>query len=182
MILLSIILTISKRQLEKNSFEILPGSGIEIRGCPLGPTYRYILYWLSDKLTSKRTSWNYAKLTSRQVLSKTVCQPLQVPRTLCCFFSFHQFEWNEHTKDDELELFWIINKFWMQIYTKPEYYWSCIAHMSAENYVELEQTWKYSSTQCCISFHPCRNIWKQIWPCHKIKIVKSTQGHHMKYC
>ena len=34
-------------------------------------------------------------------------------------------------------------------------------------YVELEQTWKYISTQCCISFHPCRSIWKQIWPCHK---------------
>ena len=34
-------------------------------------------------------------------------------------------------------------------------------------YVELEQTWKYISTQCCISFHPCRSIRKQIWPCHK---------------
>ena len=33
-------------------------------------------------------------------------------------------------------------------------------------YVELEQTWKYISTQCCISFHPCRSILKQIWPCH----------------
>ena len=27
-----------KRRLEKNSFEILPGSGIEMRGCPLAPT------------------------------------------------------------------------------------------------------------------------------------------------
>ena len=34
-------------------------------------------------------------------------------------------------------------------------------------YVELEQTWKYISTQCCISFHPCRSIRKQIWLCHK---------------
>ena len=34
-------------------------------------------------------------------------------------------------------------------------------------YVELEQTWKYISTQCYISFHPCRSIQKQIWPCHK---------------
>ena len=34
-------------------------------------------------------------------------------------------------------------------------------------YVELEPTWKYISTQCCISFHPCRSIQKQIWPCHK---------------
>ena len=48
-------------------------------------------------------------------------------------------------------------------------------------YVESEQTWKYISTQCCISFHPCRSILKQIWPCHK-KQSRSTQGHHMKYC
>ena len=32
---------------------------------------------------------------------------------------------------------------------------------------ELEQTWKYISTQCCTSFHPCRSILKQIWPCHE---------------
>ena len=77
-----------KRRLEKkkNSFEIFPGSGIEIRGYPLAPTYRYILYWLSSKLTSKMANWNYAKLAPGQVLSKTVCQPLQVPHTLCCFF------------------------------------------------------------------------------------------------
>ena len=86
MILLSTILTISKRWLDKNSFEILPGSGIEIRGYPLAPTYRYILYWLSGKLTSKRASWNYANLAPGQVLSKTICQPLQVSHTLCCFF------------------------------------------------------------------------------------------------
>ena len=109
MILLSTILTISKRRLEKNSFEILPGSGIEITGCPLAPTYRYILYWLSGKSTSKRASWNYAKLAPGQVLSKTICQPLQVP---------HQFEWNEHIKDNELELFWTLKTFWMSIYTK----------------------------------------------------------------
>ena len=39
-------------------------------------------------------------------------------------------------------------------------------------YAELKQTWKYISTQCCISFHPCRSIQKQIWPCHK-----NGQGH-----
>ena len=94
-------------RLEKNNFEILPGSWIEIRGCPLAHTYRYILYLLSGKLTSKRASWNYAKLAPVQVLSKTVCQPLQVPHTLVVF-SFHQFEWNEQTKDDEPELFWTI--------------------------------------------------------------------------
>ena len=33
-------------------------------------------------------------------------------------------------------------------------------------YAELEQAWKYM-TICCISFHPCRSIRKQIWPCHK---------------
>ena len=86
MILLSTILTISKRRPEKNSFEILPGSGIEIRGRLLAPTYRYILYCISGKLTSKRASWNYAKLALGQVLSKTVRQPLQVPHTLCWFF------------------------------------------------------------------------------------------------
>ena len=37
MILLSTILTISKRRPEKNSFEIPPDSGIEIRGCPFAP-------------------------------------------------------------------------------------------------------------------------------------------------
>ena len=46
-------------------------------------------------------------------------------------------------------------------------------------YAELEQSWKYISTQCCISFHPCKSIRKQIWPCHK-KWLRSTQGHHMK--
>ena len=48
------------------------------------------------------------------------------------------------------------------LYRSPECWW----------YVELEQTWKYKSTQCCISFHPCRSIRKQIWPCHK-----NGQGH-----
>ena len=33
-------------------------------------------------------------------------------------------------------------------------------------YAELEQPWKYMAI-CCISFHPCRSIMKQIWPCHK---------------
>ena len=33
-------------------------------------------------------------------------------------------------------------------------------------YAELEQAWKYM-TICCISFHPCRSIRKQIWPNHK---------------
>ena len=34
-------------------------------------------------------------------------------------------------------------------------------------YAELEQTWKYISTQCCMSLHACRSIRKQIWPRHK---------------
>ena len=44
-----------------------------------------------------------------------------------------------------------------------------VLHRSPEcwGYVELKQTWKYISTQCCISCHPCRSIRKQIWPCHK---------------
>ena len=29
-----------------------------------------------------------------------------------------------------------------------------------------EQAWKYM-TICCINFHLCRSIRKQIWPCHK---------------
>ena len=29
-----------------------------------------------------------------------------------------------------------------------------------------EQAWKYM-TICCINFHQCRSIRKQIWPCHK---------------
>ena len=33
-------------------------------------------------------------------------------------------------------------------------------------YAELEQAWKYK-TICCISFHSCRSIKKQIWPRHK---------------
>ena len=47
----------------------------------------------------------------------------------------------------------------MVMYRSPE----CIG------YAELEfswQPWKYM-TICCISFHPCRSITKQIWPCHK---------------
>ena len=42
------------------------------------------------------------------------------------------------------------------LYCSPE----CIA------YAELEQAWKYMTIRC-ISFHPCRSIRKQIWPCHK---------------
>ena len=47
---------------------------------------------------------------------------------------------------------------------------SLVLYRSPEcwGYVELEQTWKYISTQCCISFHPCRSIQTQIWPCRKI--------------
>ena len=48
-------------------------------------------------------------LTPGQVLSKIVCQPVQVPHTLCWVF-FSSIEWNEHTKGDELELFWTIKK------------------------------------------------------------------------
>ena len=33
-------------------------------------------------------------------------------------------------------------------------------------YAELEQAWKYMII-FCTSFHPCRSIRKQIWPCHK---------------
>ena len=33
-------------------------------------------------------------------------------------------------------------------------------------YAELEQPWKYM-TICCMSFHPCISITKQIWQCHK---------------
>ena len=40
-------------------------------------------------------------------------------------------------------------------------------------YAELEQTWKYISTQCCISFHPCRSIRKQRRTC-----IKNTQILH----
>ena len=46
-------------------------------------------------------------------------------------------------------------------------------------YAELDQTWKYMSTQCFISCHPYRSIRKQIWPCHK-KWSKSILGHHLK--
>ena len=34
-------------------------------------------------------------------------------------------------------------------------------------YAELEQTWKYIGTQCCIICYSYRSIRKQIWPCHK---------------
>ena len=44
----------------------------------------------------------------------------------------------------------------MVLYRSPE----CIG------YAELKQAWKYI-TICYISFHPCRSIRKQIWPCHK---------------
>ena len=40
------------------------------------------------------------------------------------------------------------------LYRSPE----CTAH--------AEQAWEYM-TICCINFHPCRSIRKQIWPCHK---------------
>ena len=92
MILLSTILTISKRRLEKNSFEILPGSGIEIRGCPLAPTYRHILYWLSGKLTSKRAVEIMPSLPPGKCFPKPYVNSC---RFLIHFvvFSFHQFEW-----------------------------------------------------------------------------------------
>ena len=48
---------------------------------------------------------------------------------------------------------------------------------------ELEQTWKYMSTQSCISCHPYRSLREQIWPCHKngqsqprVIIWTKTQG------
>ena len=55
------------------------------------------------------------------------------------------------------------------LFTKPEDHWSYIAHLSA-------QAWKYM-TICCISFHPCRSIRKQIWPCQKWS--RSAQCHHL---
>ena len=44
----------------------------------------------------------------------------------------------------------------MVLYCSPEWI----------GYAELEQAWK-CMTLCCTSFHPCRSIGKQIWPCHK---------------
>ena len=41
-------------------------------------------------------------------------------------------------------------------------------------YAELEQTWKYKSTQCSISSHPYRNIRNKFDPV--IKMVKVNQG------
>ena len=61
----------------------------------------------------------------------------------------------------------LANKIKMHLTKKTEDHWSCITHLSAEDYVELEQTWKHISIQCCISFHPCRSIRKQICPYHK---------------
>ena len=43
---------------------------------------------------------------------------------------------------------------------------------------EVEQTWKYKSTQCSISCHPCRSIRNKFDPV--IKMSSSTQGHHLK--
>ena len=48
-----------------------------------------------------------------------------------------------------------------------------IAHLICWGHAELEQTWKYMGTQCCIICHPHRSIRKQIWPCHK-----HGQGQH----
>ena len=164
MILLSTILTISKRRPEKNSFEIPPGSGIEIRGCPFAPpswffrgqlnpesylplgqanlvvkylhrlnqnmyfwnftffimaqymvtlvcfsisyhtTYRYILYWISGKLTSKRASWNYAKLAPGQVLSEIVCPPLQVHHMVFRFINLSEMTIQKMTSWNYFEL------------------------------------------------------------------------------
>ena len=154
MTLLSTILTSSKRWLEKNSFEILPGSGIEIRGSPLDPTYRYILYWLSGKLTSKRPS-----LPPGKCFPKPFVNPC---RFLIHFvgFSFYQFEWIEHTKDDELKLFWMIKKFWMLIYTKilePMF----VKHYAPNTCLPLNMA----------KFRQCRISTKIIGLCRKVKQV-----------
>ena len=53
---------------------------------------------------------------------------------------------------------------------KPEGHWSCIAHLSGWGYAELEQTWKYKSTQCSIRCHPYRSIRNKFDPV--IKMVK----------
>ena len=63
---------------------------------------------------------------------------------------------------------------------KPED--NCIAHLSTEDYAELEQTRKYISPQCCTSFHPCRCIRKQFWPGHKNGLIHLilNPGHRLK--
>ena len=116
MIFSTIILTISKRWLEKNSYEILPGSGNEIRGCPLAtpPPHTHnivLIIWQVDK--------QKGKLKLCQACPRASAFYVNPCRILIHFvgFSFHQFEWNEHTKDDELEIFWTIKEFWMSIYT-----------------------------------------------------------------
>ena len=53
--------------------------------------------------------------------------------------------WNTYKPEDH-----------MVLYRSPE----CVG------YAELEWPSKYM-TICCISFHPCRSITKQIWLCHK---------------
>ena len=70
-------------------------------------SYKYVLIWSPGKLTSKRASWNYAKLDP---LASAFQNRMSTPAGSSYTLSFHQFEWNEDTKDDELELFWTIKK------------------------------------------------------------------------
>ena len=58
--------------------------------------------------------------------------------------------------------------------TKPEDHWSCIAHLSAEENAELEQLWKFKSTQCSISCHPYRSIKNKFDAV--IKMIKVNPG------
>ena len=68
MILLSTILTISKRRLEKNSFEIFPGSGIEIRGAHLPPPTGIIVCWVRKwGMRFQHVKCNMMQITRKQI-------------------------------------------------------------------------------------------------------------------
>ena len=75
-----------------------------------------------------------------------------------CFSRTEQnktFIYNEHLRSHAWHTVWkqYPTRGPLVLYRSPECW----------GYAELEQTWKFMSTQCCISCHPYRSIKKQIW-------------------
>ena len=158
MILLSTILTISKRRLEKNSFEILPGSWIEIRGCPLTPTYRYILYWLAASWQAKGQVEIMPSLPPGKCYPKPYVNPCGfLIHFVVFFFSSIWVKWAY--KRWRAGIILNYKKFWMSIYThKKKREPVFVKHYAPNIWLPLNMA---KFTQCLIStkqFGLCRKL------------------------
>ena len=158
MILLSTIFTISKKRLVKNSFEILPDSGIEIRGAYLPPPTG--IYFIDYP-----ASWQAkGQVESMQSLPLGKCFPKPYVNPCRFFIHFVVFFFSSIWVKLAYKRWRVIlnyKQFLMSIYTKNKLEPVFVKHYASNICLPLNMA---KFTQCSISI-------KQFGLCRKVKQV-----------